>query len=280
MNLIARKTLHLAFSSVEYYIVTVIELYVELSETTSETFLNEMERYVWGMKCYHRVGSLRGLVEAQLSRTVPIWNISFPATLPTLPSYRNIQKISQHGYQRTFRLGNKTTTVMRTKSFHGMCFLNTASQATLQALRPIERCYHQKSNLPGVAGDVDPHIHILYSHITMSIYLIIYHSRCPSKSPSTYLDSRFCIHLLYPSIFTYLELRPRHRQTERTDDRACAYRLPRNHRLCIHQHWYLGGNSPIAAANTVSQPKHATTTTTFQSFHIYNLNPPPKNREK
>lgn len=121
---------------------------------------------------------------------------------------------------------------------------------------------------------------ILYSHITMSIYLIIYHSRCPSKSPSAYLDSRFCIHLLYPSIFTYLELRPRHRQTERTDDRACAYRLPRNHRLCIHQHWYLGGNSPIAAANTVSQPKHATTATTFQSFHIYNLQPEPHTHPK
>ena len=166
-----------------------------------------MERHVWGMKWYHRVGSLRGLVEAQLSRTVPIWNISFPATLPTLPSYRNIPKISQHGYQCTFRLGNKNTTVMRTKSFHGMCFLNTASQATLQALRPIERCYHQKSNLPGVAGDVDPHIHILYSHITMSIYLIIYHSRCPSKSLSLYLDSRCCIHLLlYPSILQPLHL--------------------------------------------------------------------------
>ena len=148
-----------------------------------------MERHVWGMKWYHRVGSLRGLVEAQLSRTVPIWNISLPATLPTLPSYRNIQKISQYGYQCTFRLDNKNTTVMRTKSFHGMCFLNTASQATLQALRPIERCYHQKSNLPGVAGDADPHFHILYSHSTMSIYLIIYHSQCPSKSLSLYLDS-------------------------------------------------------------------------------------------
>lgn len=232
-----------------------------------------MERTVWGMKWYHRVGSLRSLVEAQLSRTVPIWNISFPATLP---SYRNIQKISQYGYQCTFRLGNKNTTVMRTKSFHGMCFLNTASQATLQALRPIERCYHQKSNLPGVAGDADPHFHILYSHSTMSIFLIIYHSQCPSKSLSLYLDSRCCIHLTTPPFtFTYLELRPRHRQTERTDDRACAYRLPRNHRLCIHQHWYLGGNLPIAAANMVSQPKHATTTTTFQSFHICNLNPTP-----
>lgn len=237
-----------------------------------------MERHVWGMKWYHRVGSLRGLVEAQLSRTAPIWNISLPATLPTLPSYRNIQKISQYGYQCTFRLDNKNTTVMRTKSFHGMCFLNTASQATLQALRPIERCYHQKSNLPGVAGDADPHFHILYSHSTMSIYLIIYHSQCPSKSLSLYLDSRCCIHLTTPPFtFTYLELRPRHRQTERTDDRACAYRLPRNHRLCIHQHWYLGGNLPIAAANMVSQPKHATTTTTttFQSFHICNLNPTP-----
>ena len=88
--------------------------------------------------------------------------------------------------------------------------------------------------------------------------------------PSTTLS----IHLTTPPFtFTYLKLRPRHRQTERTDDPACAYRLPRNHRLCIHQHWYLGGNSPIAAANMVSQPKHATTA--FQSFHIYNLNPTP-----